>query len=167
MKTSEKLKKVKELQKKIKNIDNKSHRKLMEDRDPLQREVQKLKDSILNEKIGLAGEIKKDVNKFVKQMKKKYGKLKDLDITCHVLYFGTNAEIAVDFEVPLESLIRRKEELEKEKPKKKAKRKKSLKGEKAIVGGPRSIGHVMANMQKWDELETEKKNNKLKAKGKK
>lgn len=109
MKLSEKLKRVRELEKKVRDGLNSMHEEHKKKFGPLEKKARELKQSVLNEKDSITKEIRKDVKKFVSEMKKKYRKLKKLELISHVLYFGTNVEIAVDFEIDLEDLIKYEE----------------------------------------------------------
>lgn len=160
MKLSNKLKKAKELEEEVKTIQRNANERARKKWLPLEDKAQKLKASVYGSSQGLVKSIEKDVNKFVKDMKKKYNKLEELNIESHVSYFGGKAEVVVHFEISLEDLINYQEGKRKKIKKKIVRDKK----EKVITGGPRSIGHVMANMQKWEEREAEIKK---KAKGKK
>ncbi len=109
MKLSEKLKRIEKLEKEIKTIQHNANRESGLKWKPLSEEANDLKNNIYKESKTLIKDIEKDMKDFIKRMKKKYKKLNKLEIESDVLYFGTNVETSVYFEISLENIIKYEE----------------------------------------------------------
>lgn len=111
-----KLKLAEALQEEAKVIRNELDKETRKKWEPLENKAQELKQDVYKQGIKLIKNIKSDMKKFVKELKKKYTLLKNLEIESDVLYFSNTVDVGLNFEIPLESLVKYEERIKKPKP---------------------------------------------------